>query len=223
MSSAALQIIALVTMLIDHIGYRLFPGVEPLRIIGRISFPLFAFMLVEGFIHTKGRWRYLGRLTLFAAISEIPYKIFSRGGRLWLHIWGEPLWNNVFFELMLIFIAVWSIQAALEKNKIFFVLTGLCLVLAGLMGTMYGVYGILMGICFYIFRKDRLLAAACLIALTILYCLQNWSLFQIWAILAAVPIWFYNGKRGPRLPKYFGYIFYPAHLLVICAIHGLIA
>ena len=90
------------------------------------------------------------------------------------------------------------------------------------MGTMYGVYGILMGICFYIFRKDRVLVIACLGALTILYCLQQWSLFQIWAVFAAVPIWFYNGKLGQRLPKYFGYIFYPAHLMVICAIQGLI-
>lgn len=218
MSSAMLQIIALVTMAVDHIGYRLFPEADVLRMIGRLSFPLFAFMLVEGFTHTSSRWRYLGRLTLFAAISEIPYKMFSKGGRWWLHLWGEPLWNNVFFELMLIFIAVWGVKLALEKNKLFFALPVIAVALAGIMGTMYGVYGILMGVCFYIFRNDKLLAVACLGALTILYCLQHWSLFQIWAILAAVPIWFYNGERGKRLPKYFGYIFYPAHLLVICAV-----
>lgn len=221
MSSAMLQIIALVTMAVDHVGYLLFPELDILRMIGRLSFPLFAFMLVEGFLHTRGRWRYLGRLVLFAAISEVPYKIFTKGARWWLHIWGEPLWNNVFFELMLIFIAVWSVQAALEKNKLFFLITALCIVTAGLMGTMYGWYGVVMGICFYIFRKDRLLAVSCLTALTVIYCLQHWSVFQLPAVLAAVPIWFYNGERGKRLPKYFGYIFYPAHLLVICAVGNL--
>lgn len=221
MSSAVLQLIALVTMAVDHIGYRLFPGVDILRMIGRISFPLFAFMLVEGFTHTRSKWKYLGRLALFAALSEIPYKIFAKGAYWWMYLLGDSLWNNVFFELLLIFIAIWGVQAALEKNKLFFVIPALCAVLAGLMGTMYGVYGILMGICFYIFRNDRLLAIACLAALTIIYCLQNWSLFQIYAIIAAVPIYFYNGKLGRRLPKYFAYIFYPAHLLVICAVHSL--
>lgn len=222
MTSAVLQMIALVTMTVDHIGYRLFPGADILRIIGRLSFPLFVFMLVEGFTHTRGRWKYLGRLALFALLSEVPYKIFTKGAYWWVYMLADP-WSNVFYELMLIFIAIWSVHLAKEKNKLFFIITALCIAVAGFMGTMYGVYGILMGICFYIFRGKPWLITVCLAVLTGLYCLQHWSFFQMYAIAAAVPIYFYNGQRGERLPKYFAYIFYPAHLLVISGMYSLLA
>ena len=224
MTSAALQIIALITMTIDHIGYELFPGVELLRMIGRLTFPLFVFLLVEGFMHTRSRRKYLARLALFAILSEVPYMIFSKGPYFFVHILASPMNNlfcNVFYELMLIFLAVWSVQAAIEKNRLFFAVTALCAGLAVLMGTMYGWYGVVMGICFYLFRDKRPIAILCLAVLTALYCLEHGSLFQIYAIFAAVPIYFYNGERGRRLPKYFAYIYYPAHPLVIYAVFNL--
>ena len=79
MSSALLQLTALMTMTIDHIGYRLFPGTELLRMIGRLSFPLFVFMLTEGFVYTGSQKNYLKRLALFALLSEVPYKLFTSG------------------------------------------------------------------------------------------------------------------------------------------------
>lgn len=220
MDSALLQWTALLTMAVDHIGYRLFPEADILRMIGRLAFPLFVFMLVEGFIHTHSRWKYLGRLALFALASEVPYRLFTHGSLLWAVMLTDPL-ANVFYELTLIFIAVWSVQRAVEKNKLFFALTALCVLAASLLGTMYGWYGVVMGICFYIFRDKRPIAILCLAALTILYCVEHGSTFQIYAILAGIPIYFYNGQRGPRLPKYFAYIFYPAHLLAIYGVYCL--
>lgn len=221
MNSALLQWLALFTMAVDHVGYLLLPDVELLRVIGRIAFPLFVFLLTEGFVHTHDRWRYLGRLTVFALISEVPYRIFTNGGRFWSVILSKPC-TNIFFELLLIFIALWSIQSALEKNKLFFGLTALCLVMAVLMDTMYGWYGVVMGICFYLFRDKRYQALLCLGILTVLYCVVHGSAFQLSALLAAIPLWFYNGERGPRLPKYFGYIFYPAHLMLLYGVYCLI-
>ena len=114
MTSAALQCIAVVTMLVDHIGYeigyRFFPGLptDLLRAIGRLSFPIFAFMLVEGFLHTSSRKKYVLRLTIFALISEIPYRLFTVLGN-WSRV-GFPTWENIFFELLLIFGALWCVQ-----------------------------------------------------------------------------------------------------------------
>ena len=104
MSSAALQCLALGTMLIDHIGFRLFPQTEPLRMVGRLAFPIFAFLLAEGFVKTGDRKRYFLRLGAFALLSEIPYKIFVYGDR-WGTYMGVNPWRNVFFELVLMFLS----------------------------------------------------------------------------------------------------------------------
>ncbi len=187
MTSAVLQLIAVSTMFIDHVGYRLYPGVDLLRMIGRLSFPVFAFMLVEGFIHTANRGKYVQRLALFAVDSEAPYQLFARG-----RLGALPPWSNIFFELLLIFFALWLAE-----------------------GCMYGAYGVLVGLGFYAFRDRRWAGMSCLVACTLLYCLYHGSWFQIYAGCAAVPLWLYNGQRGRRLPRYFCYAFYPAHLLLI--------
>lgn len=222
MTSAVLQLIAIVTMAVDHIGYRLFPRAELLRMIGRLSFPLFVFMLVEGFVHTSSLKKYRARLCAFALLSEIPYKLFSRGQHWREYLLSDPV-SNVFFELLLVFIALWGIKLAGERGWAFYGITVLSVVLAGAAGTMYGPYGVLMGIFFYLFRNRRPIAVFCLAVLTVLYCIEHGSAFQIYAILAGIPIYFYNGQRGPRLPRYFAYIFYPAHLLAIYGVYCLMA
>ncbi len=225
MTSAALQLIAMFTMLIDHIGI-LVPvdyGYWVFRGIGRISFPLFAFMLAEGFAHTGDRRKYMARLCAFAIISEVPYHLFMLGPYWLTSLTNNPI-SNIFFELILIFAALWGIRSAKDKNWLFLVLPVLCVFLSYAADTMYGPYGVLMGICFYIFRKNRWLCAASLTALTVLYCVQHGNILdiQIYAVIAAVPICLYNGERGRRLPRYFGYVFYPAHLLLLWGIDWLI-
>ncbi len=213
MSSAALQCLALGTMLIDHIGFRLFPQTEPLRMVGRLAFPIFAFLLAEGFVKTGDRKRYFLRLGAFALLSEIPYKIFVYGDR-WGTYMGVNPWRNVFFELVLMFLALWCA----ERGGLFWLGAGGLAVLAEALGTMYGGYGVLLAMGFFLFREKRWAGMLCLGALTLLYCGFHNSWFQIWAVGAAVPLGFYNGQRGRRLPRYFGYVFYPAHLLAIYAV-----
>ncbi|WP_322171170.1 TraX family protein [Acutalibacter caecimuris] len=207
MTSAVLQLIAVSTMFIDHVGYRLYPGVDLLRMIGRLSFPVFAFMLVEGFIHTANRGKYVQRLALFAVASEAPYQLFARG-----RLGALPPWSNIFFELLLIFFALWLAEAG--KWYGWLGAAGVAL-LAEWLGCMYGAYGVLVGLGFYAFRDRRWAGMSCLVACTLLCCLYHGSWFQIYAGCAAVPLWLYNGQRGRRLPRYFCYAFYPAHLLLI--------
>lgn len=209
MTSAVLQCIAVVTMLIDHLGYELFPSADWLRMVGRLSFPIFAFLLVEGFIHTSHRKNYVLRLAVFAVISEVPYQLFA-----WGALWRIPPWSNIMFELLLAFFALWCIQ----KGKIWYAGAAAAVVLAEALGFMYGGYGILLAAAFYIFHEKRWAGMASLAVLTVIYCLCNNSWFQIWAIAAAIPLYFYNGQKGQRLPRYFCYVFYPVHTL---AIYGL--
>ncbi len=223
MTSAALQCIAVVTMLIDHIGYEIgylyFPGLptDILRAIGRLSFPIFAFMLAEGFVHTSNRKKYALRLAVFALASEVPYRLFTVLGD-WNRV-GFPTWENIFFELLLIFGALWCV----ERGKLWLAGAAGLAVLAEAGGFMYGAYGVLIAVGFYVFRQRRWAGMLVLTACTALYCWYHGSLFQVYAVFAAVPLYLYNGKRGERLPRYFCYGFYPAHLLVLVGLGRLLA
>lgn len=214
MTSALLQCIAIVTMLIDHMGYRLFPQYEIFRMIGRISFPIFAFMLVQGFIYTSSRKKYALRLAAFAIVSEIPYQLFSQG-----LLWNKYPWSNILFELLLGLAALWCV----EKGKLWLLGAAGIVIVAETLDFMYGGYGILIAIGFYVFREKRWAGAACLVACTVLYCWYYHNPLQIYAVLAAIPLCLYNGKKGARLPRYFSYAFYPIHLLVIYGLDYLLA
>ena len=93
LSSFALKCIALITMIIDHVGAILYPEARVLRIIGRIAFPIYAFLVAEGFYHTKNVKKYMLRLLLFALVSEIPFDLALTGQIL------EFGHQNVFFTL----------------------------------------------------------------------------------------------------------------------------
>ena len=94
MSSFVLKIIAVITMFIDHLGYTIFGKFSYLNYIGRISFPVFAFQISEGYIHTKNLKKYFLRLFLFAVISQIPFMLFHS-------IISDTFYLNIFFTLLL--------------------------------------------------------------------------------------------------------------------------
>ena len=204
-TSAALQWLALVAMLIDHLGYLFFPGIPLLRAVGRLSFPIFAFLLAEGLAYTANVKRYALRLWAFAVFSEVPYQLFTYGRLAVLP------WHNVMFELLLMLAAAWLAQ---RGGWGFLGAAGIA-VAASAGGFMYGAYGVALAVCFTFTRKKPWLRAACLAACTAAYCFSRGSLFQVWAILAAAPLLLYNGQRGRRGPRYFFYGFYPAHLLLL--------
>lgn len=219
-SSAALQIIALLTMTIDHIGYYLLDNNPYMRIIGRIAMPLFVFMLVEGFVHTSSRKKYFLRILLTALIAEIPFFLFYR-------VLMYPFAINLLFNFLISFIVLLLI----EKNLLFLLLSPIAILLAQVMNIEYGGAIIIMAIGFYLANKlpkTQELWREIIRAISMLLGVGFFNLFydfklEWFALLAILPIMFYSGKKGKRLPRYFMYIYYPAHLLVLFIITALIA
>ena len=226
LSGSSLKIIAIIAMLIDHIGaiiiyhgYLLpnmaMPGAAyadvynvymALRFIGRIAFPIFCFLLVQGFIHTSNKRNYAIRLFAFALISEIPFDIavhdtfFSFSSQ------------NVFFTLLIGFLVIWLIDEFQDKIYLHIVFIGLGMLLANFLHTDYSYWGVALITAFYYFKNWPLmqtLSGALLLS------------WQAPSILAFIPINMYNQKRGISM-KYFFYIFYPAHLLILALIRYLI-
>ncbi len=245
LSGAALKWIAMITMLIDHIGavvmeYGLYyqGGAAPfrrilaagngqwlyvlqrlMRMIGRPSFLLYSFLLVEGFIHTRSRKRYALQMLLFAFISEIPFDM-AASNRIF-HLG----YQNVFFEFLIGLAVLTGMEQAqirgktplaVEAGKILSVALG-CMA-AVLIQSDYDYIGIIIIAAFYEFhesRSGRSLSAA------VLGGLETLDLNYGVGALAAVPIWFYNGKRGKQRFKYLFYWFYPVHLVVLVLIRGI--
>lgn len=243
-SGSTVKIIAIVSMLIDHIGAGilgrlimnanymqimtsgdlndamrwlmdngvLYYTYMAMRMIGRLGFPIFCFLLVEGFQRTHDVKKYALRLGLFALISEVPFDLCFNGSVL------EFGYQNVFFTLflgMLTMIAFdwiakkqWAAGDVLNKVvKIVFSAAALTVGagIAHFLKTDYAAKGVICIMVLYIFRKKKPLqiAAGCVA-----------FLWEITAPLAFIPIGFYNGKRGLRM-KYFFYAFYPVHLFLI--------
>lgn len=222
-TSATLQLIAIITMLIDHIGFYWCDNNLTMRLIGRFAMPLFCFMLAEGFLHTKGkRWAYFGRLLIFAFISQLPYDLLHQATST-----AAPS-LNVMFTLATGF----AVMALIESRSWSMICLPILFMAAEYLNMDYGAYGIVMIAGFYLasklFQKEkyRIWRWATYIALlftsTAAYALTEGKPAQLFAIVAIIPIVFYNGKLGKRLPKWFGYIFYPAHLAIIYLVRSLI-
>ncbi len=198
-----LKWIALITMAIDHTGMVLFPRCTIMRIVGRLAFPIYCFLLVEGAVHTSNWKRYLGRLFVFALISEIPFNL-AVSGNVW-YLEGQ----NVFFTLFLGLAAVLILMHEKRKLLSWILVLGI-MFLARYTSVDYGAGGIFFIVIFYLFRDKLLEKAAAFIAGTLIL----FGGLETYAILSLAPILCYNGKRGPRM-KYFFYLFYPAHLLIL--------
>ncbi len=235
MSIFWIRIIATVTMLIDHIAaVGEFPGWEICRMIGRVSFPLYAFMLVQGFIHTRSRVRYLAQLLLLALLTQPIYTYCFNG------IWWKWDHLNILFTLSAGLGAMWLLDLGkriAQERKAAWWLWALLLcaaccgtVFAGeFLGVDYGWEGLLLILLLYVFAGLRW----AWIPISWLFALRNQLLTGAWnepvyqrcifGGLAFLPMVFYNGKPGPRpkskwgsaLLKYGFYLFYPLHLLIL--------
>ncbi len=221
LSGSTLKWIAILTMLIDHVAYFwLLPvleaGPEPIgrgwvllylwmRTIGRISLPLFCFLLAEGFCHTRDPKRYLARLCLFALLSEIPFDLANSGQPV------DSAFQNIFFTLSIgLFLLMLLHHFAAHPLLQVVSLAGCCL-LAELLRSDYGMMGVLLIALFWSLRERPV--ARALAAAPILVWL-SYSLLCA-ALLALILIRLFNGQRGRiRHPALF-YWFYPAHLLLL--------
>ena len=226
MSGAALKRIAVITMLVDHIGVALFyiftsrydgsaafAGADmiyqTLRIVGRTSFPLFCFLLVEGFLHTSGVGKYLGRLFLFALLSEVPFD-FAFYDSVW-----DVTMQNVFFTLFFGVLAMTVLRRSEEKGTLWktagWIGALLCAGAAHLLRTDYSWKGVVLILVLYMLRRQRVLS--CLAG----YAAMCILLKDSWGFPAFFLIERYNGQKG-KGSKYFFYVFYPVHLLVLAGI-----
>lgn len=187
-----IKLIAIATMLIDHIGGYLFP-LEILRIIGRISFPIFAYQIGVGYEMTSSKKNYIKRLAIFGVISQIPYYLLT-----------ESFILNILFTFILGIFAIWSV----EKRKYFFFL----LIIPISFFVDFQIYGLAIILIFYFFKNK--IHQSCLFFLAnVLHSLYYNIPTQIFSLLS-LPIIF-NPFLKIKLPRNFFYFFYPAHLVVI--------
>lgn len=223
---------AMFFMLLDHLWGTVIPGSDWLTCIGRITYPIYAFLLVEGYFHTRNLKKYALRLFAFALISEIPFNL-AMGSRLFY-----PIHQNVLFSYLIsLGLIHWNEKARKSGKWWKRYLTVFCSVLlANILGliTFVDFYhaGILMVLIFYYFRgsswKHFLLQFLGLwyVNLEILGGYEYlWDFFghtlhitrQGFALLALIPIWLYRGRQGyhSRGFRLFCYWFYPAHLLIL--------
>ena len=237
-SGTALKTIACITMLVDHIGAScieagiLTPGLEVgtlsqdtlsayplyrldmvLRFTGRLAFPIFCFLAVEGFLHTHDVKKYVRQLLLFGLLSEVPFDLaFFRAP-------FAPQHQNVYWTLALGVLAMAGLKRFERPDGSAswqgLLCVGACALTAFLANTDYHAIGVLIICALYMARADRkrqCLAGALLFA------------FELTAPLAFVLVWFYNGQRGACSPlqKKAFYWFYPVHLAVLAMITNLV-
>lgn len=221
-SADLLKWVALITMFIDHIGAgiiekcympQMYTIDRVLRGIGRISFPIYCFLLVEGYKYTRSKWKYLRNLLIFALISELPFDyLFKRGITL--------RYQNVFFTLLLGFIAIWIGGLLEEKvnqpgfNELLQLLAAAPLaVVAQYTHTDYGAWGVMLIAILFVLRNNPrwVLCLAGAIYMTT-------KPVELTGIIAFACIFFYNGKRSGKINKYIFYSMYPLHLALFCAV-----
>ena len=219
LSNNQLKILAMVTMTIDHVGAYLFPQVMWLRIIGRLAFPIYAYMIAEGCTHTRSMGRYLGSLAAMAAVCQITYFVAM-----------DSLYMCIMVTFSLSVGLIWLIQFA-QKRKDFlsealvavgiFTAYFLCERLGAFLPNTdyyvdYGFIGVCVPVIIYLCKSKNAKLCGCLLALV--WLAVNSYHVQWWSLLALIPLLLYNGQRGKWNMKWFFYLFYPAHLLII---HGI--
>lgn len=222
MTSFILKIIGVITMLFDHVGDAIIGKFSFCNLIGRIAFPIFAFQAVQGYIYTKDFKKHMLKLFIFACISQIPFMLFLST------FTEEILTLNIFFTLFLGLLALFVYDKC--KNKVLgFLFVILTSIIAYFIHVDYGTFGILLMFCFYFFKDKKGSMAITTIVLCFLRFVPDiiatpvlWYIYiqcAIFTALSLIFILFYNKNEGPKA-KYFFYIFYPLHLLILYFLHS---
>ena len=215
-----LKIIAMVSMVSDHVGDLFFPGVMWPRMIGRLAMPIFSFCIAEGYAHTRDKNKYLLRLGIFALISEVPFDLAFEGKVGFGH-------QNIMltFFLSILALKIFDLIRGEEPRNIGKTVLGTLavLVMAGLallLRADYTIFAVIAVFLFYVLRNRHPLVRSgvgvAFLALTRTmgyYCTTGFSL---------IPLLLYNGKRGRGL-KWLFYAFYPGHLLALFVLKKLLA
>ena len=212
LTSNQLKLLAMLTMTLDHIGVQMFPGVLWLRIVGRLAFPIYAYMIAEGCAHTRNRRKYLLQMAGLALLCQLVY-FFAMGS----------LFQCILVTFTLSILLIYACDTgsrpltALALLGVAFVTVALPRLLPGTdFAIDYGFFGVLVPVAAYLgeTRREKLLfTAGALVALA-------WSAGDIqWYSLAALlPLALYGGQRGKRRMKWLFYLYYPLHLAAIYGI-----
>lgn len=249
LSGKTLKIIAAIAMFVDHftkttfttvigrmlsseqIPYKVYLQAEEIKFsvllnIGKIAFPIYCFLLVEGFCHTRSKKKYIFSLAIFALISEIPFDLCiwhtmaQRKGTFPFY-WG---YQNVFFTLLLGVCALYFIDffsrktdTKIEKVKQICVQSIGPVVAASIAVIIHSDYdaaGVICIVLIYLTRTYRILQIVCIVLIIGIFPLSLYGLLLCFMILL------YNGKRGTIQHKYMYYAFYPLHLLILYFINS---
>ena len=233
-TSAGLHILAMVLMLLDHMWATVMTGSEWMTCVGRIAFPIFAFMVAEGYTHTRDVKKYMKRMLLWAVITELPFNLMTGG-------WFNPLHQNVLWTFLIALYGLSLIEKAEKngRNAKFWLVTAAVVAVSWLVGTVtfvdYSGFGVLTVYVFYFFRRRDIIGflgqlfflwlinfelLGGLVYPFTLFGREFWFPQQGLALLALIPIWLYRGRQGYKEKwfKTFCYAFYPAHMLVLWAV-----
>ena len=231
-SAATLHILAMVLMLCDHIWATVIPGNQWLTCLGRLAYPIFAFMIVEGYYHTRNLRRYILRLFLFALISEIPFNLMYSASPFY------PYHQNVIWTLLIGIGLIHFNELAKRSGKPWLrVVTAVVTILGGAIIGLVGMVdyhgaGIVTILAFYFLRGRKWwcllgqFAALYYLNIEVLKGLsfevsflgaQFMVVQQGLALFALIPIWLYRGRQGlhSKAFQYFCYTFYPVHMLLL--------
>lgn len=197
-------------MFIDHYGAIFQNDIMIYRVIGRIAFPIYCFLLVEGYFHTSNVKKYAKRLFIFALLSEIPFDLAFYNNIGFEH-------QNIFFTLFIGLAAIYLIDNK-EKKYNFeksAVIIAACL-LAIILFTDYNAMGIIYILIFFYTRNIHKLKKLKTVALVMFVVNLTSSVLQQFSLFSLIPIYFYNGKPGPKnkIVQIFFYAAYPLHLLI---------
>ncbi len=239
LSAAALHILAMALMLMDHLWATLLPAQEWLTCAGRVAFPIFAFMAVEGYFHTRNFKKYALRMLVFAVLSEIPFDLMYGG------TWFYPVHQNVIWTLLMALLIIHLLENVRKKRKqwVYLLVCVLMVPVSLVLGTLctvdyYGA-GVLTVLIFYFFhgRKWWCLAGQLLALYWVNVELLGGLMYPVellgmdieicqqgLALLALIPIWLYRGRQGYHSKpfQYTCYAFYPVHMLVLVLIQNFV-
>lgn len=239
LSGNALKIIAALSMLIDHIGFVLLPNIAILRIIGRLAFPIYAFMISEGCAYTKNRLRYFLTVFVLGVLCQIVYYLYDGSTDMGILI-TFSLSILVIYAMQYLKETVFDSECGRIKQWVAFLM--LCAVIAVVyllnmyVDIAYGFAGCMTPVLASVFRKTRSGSLICFerldhrivhvlmlgIGLIIISLSCELGVIQFYSLISIPLLMLYSGRRGKYKMKYFFYIFYPVHLVVLECISEII-
>lgn len=211
-----LKIIAMISMLIDHIGVQLFPNILILRIIGRLAYPIFAYMIAEGCFYTKNKLKYFLSVSVLGIACQLVFYFFM-----------GSLYQGILITFAFSILTIFAIDYFINKKNFLSFLVVLITILAVCFVTIfmpiiyrdigfeidYTALGVLLPVAIY-YSKHKVLKIF-FVALICFFLSFIYEDFQFYSLLSLPLLLLYNGERGTAKLKYMFYIFYPVHLIII--------